>query len=423
VTVGPDGQPTVDYAALLPDVDAATLFEVKKTVDESAQRMATLQTANLTREQKTAEYVGGLGRAIAAAKYHPDAFGLAITTARRAGVVTQAQADQLLAEAAADPAAIQRYADAAIAQAGGEDKLQKITTVDAQGNPVEQFVVPREGATYAQAPKNVSLQQKDVLLDGRPAIVSFDPGSGKSWVETPAGRVDVSARVRPIPPQGPQPSYQWAVPPGGKTPVLMSAQEIRGSGATSPSSATVKPPTGVEARALGFFSRMDQADKDLEAQEDNIANLGLGGQMWRGVMPNAAQSDESQQYSQAEQAFATAYLRKDSGAQISDKEMADGRKTYFVVPGDGPAVIAQKRRARAALAAAMAVESGNALVEDVGDEEQAKAIIAKYKERAQRPQPGRLAGYKVGDTVTVNGQRLKITEVLPNGKFKGVPVQ
>lgn len=146
VTIGPDGQPTVDYAKLLPDVDAETLFEIEKTVTESTTRQAQLATANLTREQKTAEYVGGLGRAIAAAKYHPDAFGLAVTAGRRAGAFTQAQADQLLAEAAADPAAIQRYADAAIAAAGGETERGVVVGAG------QQIIHPVTGALIAEGP-------------------------------------------------------------------------------------------------------------------------------------------------------------------------------------------------------------------------------------------------------------------------------
>jgi hypothetical protein len=95
-----------------------------------------------------------------------------------------------------------------------------------------------------------------------------------------------------------------------------------------------------------------------------------------------------------------------------------------VQPGDGPAVIAQKRRARAALAASMARESGNALVEEYGEE--APNIINTYKARAQGLPPPAAAGggHKVGDVVTMkDGRRVKITTILPNGKFQGVPVQ
>lgn len=59
-------------------------------------------------------------------------------------------------------------------------------------------VSPRTGARVATGqPKTPSYQQKDVLLDGKPAIVSFDPSTGNS---VDANGVNVTTRVKPMPP-------------------------------------------------------------------------------------------------------------------------------------------------------------------------------------------------------------------------------
>lgn len=113
------GEPTIDYAKLMPDVDAETIFRVKQTVDENAERILKLGTAKLTHQQAIAQWAGALGMGVRAANYHPNAFGAAILALRQGGVLTQKQSDELLAGAEADPGFIQRHADAAIAQMGG----------------------------------------------------------------------------------------------------------------------------------------------------------------------------------------------------------------------------------------------------------------------------------------------------------------
>ena len=60
------------------------------------------------------------------------------------------------------------------------------------------------------------------------------------------------------------------------------------------------------------------------------------------IGPNAAQ----QQLAQAQLAFATAYLRKTSGAAFGASEIANTIKEYFPLQGEGDAVIKQKAAAR-----------------------------------------------------------------------------
>jgi hypothetical protein len=169
-----------------------------------------------------------------------------------------------------------------------------------------------------------------------------------------------------------------------------------------------KPASGVERKALAFFNRAEQADKDLEALEPKIAEMGLAGQTRLGYAPNMLQSEEGQLYTQAQRAFTEARLRKDSGAAIPNSEFENDRKTYFVQPGDTKENIDQKRRARGAILASLGFESGQALGEFVGDAGEARTIVDRYKTRSARPdaavKPVASHGPTVGERRSINGQ-------------------
>lgn len=149
-----------------------------------------------------------------------------------------------------------------------------------------------------------------------------------------------------------------------------------------------KPPTGVERRVGGFFNRAKQADEDLQNTEEGIAQSGLTAQLWREWMPNFLQTTEGQQYTAAQRAFTEARLRKDSGAAIPEQEFKNDRQTYFVQAGDSAETVKQKQRARAAILASLARESGRALREHYGDE--ADSLIAGYVDRSKQPDKNRL---------------------------------
>lgn len=174
---------------------------------------------------------------------------------------------------------------------------------------------------------------------------------------------------------------EWAIAPGETEARLMTKDEIRRLGAKRPAGAD-RPSSGQQKRVLNFFNRAQQADADLEAMEANVQEMGLAGQTRMEWAPNVLQSDVGQRYLAAQRAFTEARLRKDSGAAIPKEEFTNDRKTYFPQPGDSQATLAQKRRARAAILASLAFESGQALGEYVGDTEEAKRVIQSYKDRS-----------------------------------------
>lgn len=99
-----------------------------------------------------------------------------------------------------------------------------------------------------------------------------------------------------------------------------------------------------QANAAGFATRIQSALPDLnvlppsrKAVISQELPLGIGaGQL----------SPQDQKFFRAEQDFISAVLRKESGAAISSSEYEGARKQYIPQPGDGPAVLEQKRIAR-----------------------------------------------------------------------------
>jgi hypothetical protein len=171
------------------------------------------------------------------------------------------------------------------------------------------------------------------------------------------------------------------VGPDGKAMYVPRSEAI----GKQPPSGSQKPATGLEKRALNFFNRAEQADKDLEVLEGKIQQYGLLEQGRLQYFPNWAQTEEGQLYRQAQRAFTEARLRKDSGAAIPEQEFDNDRKTYFAQPGDSKATLEQKRRARGAILASLGFESGQALGEFLGDADEARRVVETYRQRSASP--------------------------------------
>lgn len=181
-------------------------------------------------------------------------------------------------------------------------------------------------------------------------------------------------------------------------PEARKALAILGSYNDKPASEKpAKPPTGAQAKALGYFNRMKQATEDIEPIETAIAKQPVVQRSLEqsGWMPTFLKSSVGQQYEQAQRAFTEARLRKDSGAAVPEHEYENDRKTYFVSPGESKESIANKRRARKAILASLAYEAGPALAEFYGDD--AAGMVTGYQGQAKKPAttPGATKG-KIG---------------------------
>jgi hypothetical protein len=139
--------------------------------------------------------------------------------------------------------------------------------------------------------------------------------------------------------------YNFAVAQGYREPFSVW-KATTGAGSDLPAlSAT-------EANATGFYNRMHKAHITLLDDALDGATLeNQGTNFFSDVasdLPggNYLVPEEYQIYAQAKRDFINANLRQESGAAISDSEFASANAQYFPMPGDGPAVIEQKRRNR-----------------------------------------------------------------------------
>lgn len=131
-----------------------------------------------------------------------------------------------------------------------------------------------------------------------------------------------------------------------------------------------------QGQAVGFGTRAKEASEILKNLESKgVLNTGLtrsgiastvgmtpliGDKLEQNAMTalNWTASPQQQATLQARKNFATAVLRKESGASISPTEFADVDRIYFPQPGDNKDVIAQKQRARDLAIQSLATQAG-----------------------------------------------------------------
>lgn len=131
-----------------------------------------------------------------------------------------------------------------------------------------------------------------------------------------------------------------------------------------------------QGQAVGFGTRAKEASEILKNLENKgvkdvgvtrtaiASTLGMtpliGDKLEQNAMTalNATASKEQQATLQARKNFATAVLRKESGASISPTEFADVDRIYFPQPGDNKDLLAQKQRARDLAIQSLEVQAG-----------------------------------------------------------------
>lgn len=153
--------------------------------------------------------------------------------------------------------------------------------------------------------------------------------------------------------------------PDGVTPMLVPQSQAAGMRPVSASGGG--QPNDGERNAAGFAARMQHATGILDEQEARgrgTAATNLAGHipLVGGMAQGLAMTKQQQLYNQAQNDWVRAKLRKESGATIGDKEMADEITTYFPQPNDGPDVREQKRQARAIATASMTANAGRAAI-------------------------------------------------------------
>jgi len=127
--------------------------------------------------------------------------------------------------------------------------------------------------------------------------------------------------------------------------------------------AATKGGTASEKVVAGYATRIKQTsdvfDRLEKAGFDRTSSLAR----LEGLLPGEFMSSERLQQDQAERNFLNAVLRRESGAVISPSEFESGELQYFPRPGDGPAVLNQKRANREQIFVNYRAEAGIAFDE------------------------------------------------------------
>lgn len=131
----------------------------------------------------------------------------------------------------------------------------------------------------------------------------------------------------------------------------------------TPASTRDQALTEGQSNASGFADRMKFNEDYIRQFEQGAASRGS---QLMGLFPRELQPAAFQQYASAKQNWIAANLRKESGAAIGKDEYANADQQYFPQPGEGAAVIEQKRQLRAVAEAAMRRSSGFAGQEQGG---------------------------------------------------------
>jgi hypothetical protein len=133
------------------------------------------------------------------------------------------------------------------------------------------------------------------------------------------------------------------------------AGQLRVARAGKLSAAQPKPPTEGELSGAGFLSRAMEAHGQLDGiAVPNTAARVLGDKFVTG------QTDTFRQWNAVRKNFATAVLRKESGASISPSEFEGVDAMYIPMPGDSEELLQTKRANREGALRTLQIMSGRA---------------------------------------------------------------
>lgn len=130
--------------------------------------------------------------------------------------------------------------------------------------------------------------------------------------------------------------------------------------APAPAGMTVKPPatlTEAQGKANMFGLAMTEGHRILTELKDPPSSAAI--MAWRNLPEggiNFGLNEKDQRYFNALRQFAAGVLRKETGAAFTPTELLDVQSRFFAMPGDAPALKAQKARAREQAIAAMNAE-------------------------------------------------------------------
>lgn len=241
------------------------------------------------------------------------------------------QANQMVAQVPIDPAQLPAWQMKAMRMLLTPEQQTKLTTPDANA------VLGAQTQTTNNAASNAAHLQ----ATGMSNAVQM---RGQDMVNARTRESTAATMTKPFEVTGPdgQPILVQQDRQGNLSPVQGFGPKVGSS----------KPLNDSQAKALGFGSRMQEADKALAALEakgttqPSIAKRIVGDTPYLGAAANMMSTPDEQSVEQVQRDFVNAVLRRESGAAISESEFANARKQYFPQQGDSKEVRAVKAKNR-----------------------------------------------------------------------------
>jgi hypothetical protein len=259
-----------------------------------------------------------------------------------------------------------------------------------EGKPAQAIAGGQAGQAFAQGPRSsmndaATERMIAIMEDPRtsPAVRAMAWQQLQQYMQKPQATLEklkddegrevpywVNSRTQTLTPaQVPGAAAQAAPPtatlPDGTTvtmPQGSSAKEWRKNITQNIADAQSGKNTESQSKAAGFANRMEVAAPDIEKYQS--AASGMMDNTIQGIplvpdkLKNYGLSEPFQLYTSAKGRWISGFLRRDSGAVINQDEFAREDKNFFPQPGDPPALVEAKRRARAEATEAMKREAG-----------------------------------------------------------------
>ncbi len=264
-------------------------------------------------------------------------------------------------------------------------KLERIETTEPSGATTTTFAEPTPGQTFKSEPKLTLGKPEPYMVGGKRTMLQAG-SDGKLYTmqrqPVDVASIDIQPDVAPLTPfqQKSLDIQERGLAQGGTLVQVMGAGGVpiwvrKETAVGQPAAQAPRAVTGAERQSLAFYNRAQDAvttlttapDKGGDSLEQRMAKQSYAGQARLAQPFNILQSGEQQQYRQAQRAFTEARLRKESGAAIPTAEYENDAKTYFVQPGDDPATIAQKQKARQVVLDGLKFAAGKAYDEYYGE--------------------------------------------------------
>lgn len=116
-----------------------------------------------------------------------------------------------------------------------------------------------------------------------------------------------------------------------------------------------------QSKDVGFVTRARTVGPQLDAVEADLTDMDSAMGSSVPLVGNYLQSDKYRLANQLGREFVALVLRKDSGAAVTDQEMARYTDTYLPKPGDDPTTLARKREARSTFVQGLEAGLGSAV--------------------------------------------------------------